>query len=128
MKIIKFTSLLVLALISLQCVSSKKSVSTKKDSRPEAVLFDPKLSGSDKQAKKMASKGFTKGVIVDKRGLSGCSFLIQASESIIFEPIKLEEKFKKDGLEVYIKFKKSRKATTCMNGQPIIISEIHLAK
>ena len=57
-------------------------------------------------------------------GEYGCSFLIQTSDSIMFEPIKMEEKYKKDGLEVYIKFKRSRKATTCMNGQPIILTEI----
>ena len=72
----------------------------------------------------MTEKGYTKAVIVDKTGLDGCSFLIQASDSVIYEPINMEEKFKKDGLQVYLKFKRTRMATTCMNGQPIIISEI----
>ena len=76
----------------------------------------------------MTKKGFTKAVIVDRTGLDGCSFLIQASDSVIYEPINMEEKYKKDGLQIYIKFKRSRIATTCMNGQPIIISEITTVK
>jgi len=105
MKIIKFTLILVLALISSQCISTKKSI-------------------PNQQKLIMTEKGYTKAVIVDKTGLDGCSFLIQASDSVIYEPINMEEKFKKDGLQVYLKFKRSRMATTCMNGQPIIISEI----
>lgn len=105
MKIIKLTSILVLALISFQCINAKKNNSAQQDSI-------------------MSKKGFKKASIVDKTGLDGCSFLIQTSDSIMFEPIKMEEKYKKDGLEVYIKFKRSRKATTCMNGQPIILTEI----
>ena len=76
----------------------------------------------------MTKKGFTKAVIVDRTGLDGCSFLIQTSDSVIYEPINMEEKYKKDGLQIYIKFKRSRIATTCMNGQPIIISEITTVK
>ena len=87
MKIIKLTSILVLALISLQCINAKKNNSAQQDSI-------------------MSKKGFKKASIVDKTGLDGCSFLIQTSDSIMFEPIKMEEKYKKDGLEVYIKFKR----------------------
>ena len=105
MKIIKFTLILVLVLTFSQCISTKKSI-------------------PNQQNLIMTKKGFTKAVIVDKTGLDGCSFLIQASDSIMYEPINMEDKYKKDGLRVYIKYKRSRKATTCMNGQPIIISEI----
>tara|TARA_B100000768_G_C11021480_1_gene266272 strand:- start:90 stop:419 length:330 start_codon:yes stop_codon:yes gene_type:complete len=109
MKIIKFTLILVLALIFSQCISTKKSI-------------------PNQQNLIMTKKGFTKAVIVDRTGLDGCSFLIQASDSVIYEPINMEEKYKKDGLQIYIKFKRSRIATTCMNGQPIIISEIAIVK
>ena len=122
MKMIKLTSILFLALISFQCASSKKSKSNEQE-----VSIKSEEAAAE-QGATMRSKGFTKGVIVDKTGLDGCTFLIEISDSKILEPIQLDEKFRKNGLAVYFKYKRSRKATTCMNGQPIIISEIQLSK
>lgn len=94
--------------------------------------------GSDKKLKeqqsniqenaKLEAKGFTLGTIIDKTGLDGCSYLIKLPDSTLFEPINLKEDFKKDQITVAFKYKKSRKATVCMNGQPIVISEIMLNK
>tara|TARA_B110000211_G_C14045601_1_gene538780 strand:- start:191 stop:583 length:393 start_codon:yes stop_codon:yes gene_type:complete len=130
MKIIKLTSILVLALISFQCVSSKKGSSTEKESTNTEANIDNTVaeSASAEQDLIMTKKGFTKGVIVDKTGLDGCTFLIEIDNSKILHPINLDDKYKKDGLGIYIVYKKSRKATTCMNGQPIIISKIQIAK
>lgn len=67
---------------------------------------------------------YTFGRVIDKSKTSGCSFVIITNDSIVFEPFNLEEKFKKDSLQIIFKFRKSRAMTTCMMGQTVIISEI----
>jgi hypothetical protein len=71
---------------------------------------------------------YTFGRVIDKSKTSGCSFVILTNDSVVFEPFNLGEKFKKDGLEIIFKFRKSRAMTTCMMGQTIIISEIKPVK
>lgn len=72
----------------------------------------------------MSEKGFTKGVVIDKTGLDGCSFLIELNDSSIFHPINMDEEFRIEGITVFFKYKRSRKSTTCMNGQPVLVYEM----
>lgn len=71
---------------------------------------------------------YTFGKVVDRSKTGGCTFVILVNDSVVFEPINLEDKFKSDSLEIIFKFRKSRAMTTCMMGQPIIISKIKASK
>lgn len=105
MKVLKVATILFLALTTMNCIVNKDK-------------------NIDQKTVVMTEKGYTQGVIIDKTGLDGCTFLIQVNDSIVFHPINLDPKFSIAGLKVYFKYKKSRKATICMNGQPILLQEI----
>ena len=74
-----------------------------------------------KKLKETAS--FMHGEVIDKTNLDGCTFIILINDSIALEPVNLDNKFKKNKLQIIFKYRESRAMTTCMIGQAIIISE-----
>lgn len=67
---------------------------------------------------------FTTGIIIDKTGFDGCTFIIKVNDSTIFEPINLNREFQVDSLAVEFTYRLSRAATICMMGQTVSISEM----
>jgi hypothetical protein len=70
---------------------------------------------------------YSSGQIVDKSGDDGCGFMIAVKidgNDKIFDPGSLSDEFRKNGLEVDIKYQMSRKQSTCVGTQPIMLMEI----
>ena len=72
--------------------------------------------------------GFVKGTIVDNSKLETCCFMIQLedkSNTLLWVPA-LEDGYKKNGLEVFVKYTPSKMHQTCIKGIPAIIQEIKI--
>jgi hypothetical protein len=100
-------------------IDSTNFSSTRKDS------LNTEKKTTDFSKKKLE---YSFGRVIDKSKTSGCSFVIVTNDSLVFEPFNLDERFKKDGLEIIFKYRKSRAMTTCMMGQTIIVSEVKAFK
>ena len=76
------------------------------------------------------SEGFIDATITGKYSGEGCGFIVaveDGKETLLYDPIVLDEAYKKEGLKVKIKFHTSRiKQETCLIATPIIIDEIML--
>ena len=71
-----------------------------------------------------SSQGFTK-VTVTKLNLDGCSFLLQLADGKKLEAINLDEKYKKEGLVLWIKYTPEKKAMSiCMAGEMVSLTEV----
>ncbi|MBK9399564.1 MAG: hypothetical protein IPN36_01535 [Bacteroidetes bacterium] len=68
---------------------------------------------------------FRKMKVIDSRDLDGCGFLLMQDDSTLFDPGVLDEKFRKDQLEVWVHFQKDKdRMSICMRGIPVTIIEI----
>ena len=78
--------------------------------------------------KEMLSEGFHKGIIVDYSAEKGCTYLIKREETgELLLPLKLEDKFMRDNLNVWFKYGYSRRQQgTCLKGITITLGEIKL--
>lgn len=115
-------SIILSTIICFGVFTACKSGVNKNTSQVEAK------SQSSTRDQKLLQAGYTYGVITDKTGLDGCTFVIYGDSSRAFEPYNLEEEYKKDGLKIYFKYRLSRAPSICQHGQPIILSEIKSAK
>lgn len=114
-------ALSIISLITIQCKNKEKSsnISTR-----EELVFN----GSPRILKNsnVELKGYTTGVIEDRTGLDGCTFLIKVNDSTTYEPVNLPEAFKKGATKVYFKYALSRAPSICMVGQTVSIKEMNL--
>lgn len=99
-----------------------------RDKSPKLEVANNKTASAPNRNIKLIREGYTYGVITDKTGLDGCTYVIYGDSNRVFEPFNLEENYKKDGLKVYFKYRLSRMASICQHGQPITISDIKLAE
>ena len=93
---------------------------------------------TDKVAKENANKETTetsfdpaeykKGTIVYSEERGDCEYTILLDNGSHYDPIDLEDSYKKDGMSVYIKYRGLRMANRCTKATPISIEEIHEAK
>jgi hypothetical protein len=59
-------------------------------------------------------------IVRDQRGLDGCGFLLQGSDSVWFNPVNLDSVLMKDGLSIRIRYKKMEDLISiCMKGESI---------
>ncbi len=121
-------NILIVFLVS-GCIRLKKKKGDKNEKETKIISIE-KTNNSHRDAvyKKMKKSGYTFGKVLDKTKTSGCTFVIQINDSTIFEPVNLEGKFKKEGLKIAFKHRKSRAMTTCMIGQTVILSEVKSLK
>ena len=111
------------------CVGIKKKKGVINEKETEIIsLKKTKSSPKDSVYKNMKKSGYTFGKVLDKTKTSGCTFVIQINDSTIFEPVNLEDKFKKEGLKIAFKYRKSRAMTTCMMGQTVVLSQVKFIK
>ena len=121
-------NILIVFLVS-GCIGLKKKKGGKNEKETKIISIEKtKNSHRDAVYKKMKKSGYTFGKVLDKTKTSGCKFVIQINDSTIFEPVNLEGKFKKEGLKIAFKHRKSRAMTTCMMGQTVILSEVKSLK
>lgn len=78
--------------------------------------------------KEMLSNGFHKGTIVDYSKEKGCTFLIKKDDTDeLLLPLKLEDQFLKNDLEVWFKYEYSRRQQgDCLKGITITLGEIKI--
>lgn len=71
------------------------------------------------------SSPFRRMKVIDSRDIDGCGFLLMQDDSTLFDPGVLDEKFRKDQMEVLVHFKKNKdRMSICMRGIPVTIIEI----
>jgi hypothetical protein len=74
----------------------------------------------------MERKGFQKATIINM-DIDGCEYVIQLETGEKAEPSNLEEDFKADGLDVWLKYKADKeKMGACMMGPIVEIQEIQV--
>lgn len=72
----------------------------------------------------MIKGGYLKARIIDKTGLDGCAFLIELQSGEKLIPLNLRKEFRKDNLNVWVKYKKEDAMTVCMAGETVRIVDI----
>lgn len=72
-----------------------------------------------------AAQGYTKAIVI-KYEVESCGYLLQLDDENKLMPQELTEEFKKDGLQVWIKYEilKKQPMTTCMAGKSIKLTDI----
>jgi hypothetical protein len=71
------------------------------------------------------SSPFRRMKVIDSRDIDGCGFLLMQDDSTLLDPGVLDEKFRKDQLEVLVHFKIDKdRMSICMRGIPVTIIEI----
>ena len=124
------TALSIVALTLLSCGSTEKqTTSTAETTTTEATIETETNTDNEKMdAQKLMAAGYILGTIVysDKEG--DCPYTIQMPgdkmEFYYLDPVNLEEKFKKDGQKVWIKFNGLRRMNRCDKATPAEITSI----
>ncbi len=71
---------------------------------------------------------YDKGVVYDKRGLDGCTYIIKLDSGKNLEPINLSDEFQQDSLPVYVNYKRKKGVVSiCMVGTIVEIIDIKKA-
>lgn len=73
---------------------------------------------------KFDPSGYQKGVIVHSEEKGDCEYTILLDNGTNYDPINLENSFKKGGMSVYFKYRGLRMANRCTKANPISIEEI----
>jgi len=117
------TTLTIAALALLGCGTAEKQ-STSPSGTTDTVAETAKIATVDTQ--KLKAEGYVPGTIVysDKEG--DCLYTIQMSgdKNHYLDPVNLEEKFKKNGQKVWIKFNGLRRMNRCHKAAPVEITAI----
>lgn len=83
---------------------------------------------SQSTSNKNENNKFVKGVVTTEYQNDGCALLIKTEikgETVLFEPMTLDEKYKVNGKEIEFTYRTSRaKRNTCRLGSLIIIGEV----
>ena len=112
------TTLLLLGTAGVLCLTScKNTKEVAKDNTEEKVT-----------EKAFDATGYTSGTIVysDKEG--DCEYTIKLKDGLYYDPINLEDDYKKDGMAVYFKFRGLRMMNRCNKANPVSIDEMVKAK
>jgi len=120
-------TIILLSIITLLfACSSKKYTTTTSSATPVPVESTPPTD-EELRVESILKAGYQKGVIVDKSSAEGCGFMVELSVSkqLLWVP-KLEDRFKKEGTLVWIKYRPSKMPSNCALGIPAIIEEIKI--
>ena len=110
----------MLALFSASC--NRKATPTKTDAAATT-------NAASKTDADYIKEGYFKATVTDLTGLDGCKFVLQLETGNRLEPDKLSEEFKKDKLDVWIKYSIDKNSVSiCMVGQKVLIHQIMLRK
>ncbi len=88
----------------------------------ESTVQEKKMQGNQSNPKMFPA------IVIDARGLDGCSFLLQLKDSTRLEPDRLDEKYRRDGRKVLIRFHEVKRMSVCMAGKPVIIDHIEFSE
>jgi len=116
-----FKTLLLVTLFTFTtaCCSKKEKVTPEK----EAIVQIAK-----KSEKEMLDQGYIQAsIIFYKEKATPCSYLIKLNENMFLEPRKeLNNEFKKDKQQIWVKYHPQRRMSRCGNAQPVEIIGIEL--
>ena len=94
----------------------------------ERPIQNPKGSIKKNKTTKLIPEEFTAGVIQESTKKGDCLFTIlvtsKGKESLHFDPINLDEAYKKNGLAVFFKYRPLRMMNRCQRANPVEIQEI----
>ncbi|RFN59000.1 hypothetical protein [Marixanthomonas ophiurae] len=114
MTLLKF-SLGFLFLFAIACNSTKETPSDNNEM----------ISIEKQNEQKMMDAGFKKGMIVFSEKEGDCPYTIKLEEGdTYYDPINLEESYKKDGEKVWFQFNPLRRMNRCVKANPVFVSEI----
>jgi hypothetical protein len=115
--------MIIRSLLIALCVFVTANCTSKKTTANETV----KNATNTMNKAEMISNGFTFGTIEESIKEGDCPFTIRmgdAKEKTYYDPINLDDSFKKDGMEVFFKFGGLRMMNRCNKANPIEIVEI----
>ena len=72
--------------------------------------------------------GYTSGTIVFSKAEGDCEYTIQTRDGLFYDPINMEDAYKKEGAVVWFTFRGLRMPNRCPKANPIELTEIQLAK
>lgn len=117
MKILK-TSLVFLILIATSCCTSSKTSKNETKNESQEMMAN---------SKKMMAAGFTMGTIVASTKTGDCPYVISSEiggNKVLYDPINLDEMYKKDGMKVWYKYNGLRMMNRCDKANPVNVSEV----
>ncbi|MDX1461580.1 MAG: hypothetical protein R3359_00880 [Marinirhabdus sp.] len=117
MKILNLAVISMLLMCTACCTSGK---TTKEASSNESM-----------DTTKMMEAGYTMGTVVASTAENDCPYVLKSTidgNDIMFDPINLEETYKKDGMTVWYKYTGLRMMNRCEKANPIRLEEIQKAK
>ena len=81
--------------------------------------------GGDENTR-MERKGFVKAIVINM-SLDGCEYVLQLESGEKMEPDDLDEEYRVDGLEVWVKYKADKdKMGACMIGPIVNVRDIQM--
>ena len=121
MKLLK-TSFLLLILIATSCCTSSKTSKNDKNTESSELMAN---------SKKMMADGFTMGTIVASKTEGDCPYVISSEidgNKVLYDPINLDDTYKKDGMKIWYKFNGLRMMNRCDKANPVNVSEVQEMK
>lgn len=104
---------LCITVVLLSCSQPKSATATASTTAPEVSMED------------MIAEGFIPGVINSADSDSGCDYTIKTKKyNYLLDPTNLEDEFKKDGLNVWLKHRALRMMNRCPGATPVEIMEM----
>lgn len=82
-------------------------------------------------SKKMMADGFTLGTVVASTVEGDCPYVISSEidgNKVLYDPINLDDTYKKDGMKVWYKYNGLRMMNRCEKANPVSLSEIQEMK
>jgi hypothetical protein len=111
-----FLALLIVTIVS--CNSSAKTTEENANDNTSEMKVE---------AMKMKEAGYTSGTIVYSDEEGDCPYTIQVDgedNDYMFDPINLDESYKKDGMKIWFKYGGLRMMNRCVKANPVNILEI----
>ncbi len=111
-------------LLSMLLMVAMTSCSETKNTAASAITSSNTPTGTD-----MTAEGFLAGIVKASADDSGCPYTIDARDSqYLYDPINLDDEYKKDGTKVWFKFHALRMQSRCTEATPIEITEMQMIK
>ena len=106
----------------------KKKTSSSANQTTNTTPTDADIKKIQEQQKAYANGGYSRGMVINYE-VDGCTYLIQLGDGTKLQPTSLKDEFKKDKLDVWIKYTTKKGAVSnCMSGQIVDITDIQLRK
>ncbi|WP_151672928.1 hypothetical protein [Patiriisocius marinus] len=115
MKIFKIVMITLCVCLTVSC-NSKKASSDSEISNMKTTMTDTE----------MMDAGFLAGTIVASKADGDCPFVIKTDgkESVMYDPINIEDAYKKDGMKVWFTFRGLRMMNRCTKANPVELVEM----